>query len=82
MRNTGAILADLNDARDALEYYVVLAKDPPHMPAILEKIAVSVNAGDRDRALECSDAMLGRDRRDNMAKRFRKVILGGMCPDG
>ena len=64
-----------------LEYYDVLAKDPPHMPTILAKVVVSVNAGDRDRALEGSNAMPGRDRRDKTAKRLRKVILEGMCPD-
>lgn len=82
MHNTGEILADPDDTRETLGCYAVLAKGPPHMPAISAENAIFVNAGDRARALECRDAMLARDRRDKAAKRPRQVILEGMCPDG
>lgn len=81
MHNTGEILADPDDARKTLECYAVLARGPPHVPAISAENVIFVNAGDRGRA-ECHGAMLARDRRDKAAKRLRQVILEGMCLDG
>lgn len=81
MHNTGEILADPDYTRETLECCAVLAKGPPHIPAISAENVIFVNAGDRGRALECRGAMLARDRRDKTAKRLRQVILEGMCPD-